>query len=231
MAPATGAAPAISEQKKMDQLNGEDTQRAFDRLFETELAPRLRQDGWEVRLEDPPQAYLHLSKPAWGDQRMNGIHFETYVLRTQLRTRAAPVALHCENGCAYRADFLRICTERLKSPDGAGGLLAERLLLPPVEVRGRADTVDLPVLDVDEEDKQRKIQTPNQVDQRRDLPCTYEIGDPASGDCSVIEVQVPFDGLTAAETVQRLAEQLDRFQTVLTPLVDETIQACKINRA
>ena len=35
--------------------------------------------GWEVRFENPPGAYLHLSKPKWGDQQMDGVHLEAYV--------------------------------------------------------------------------------------------------------------------------------------------------------
>ena len=45
------------------------------------LGDRLRHGagGWEVRFENPPGAYLHLSKPKWGDRQMDGVHLEAYV--------------------------------------------------------------------------------------------------------------------------------------------------------
>ncbi len=51
------------------------------------LGARLKQGGWEVRFEDPPSSYIHVSKPEWGDEQMNGIHIEAYVLGKQLVNR------------------------------------------------------------------------------------------------------------------------------------------------
>ena len=87
---------------------------SFDPLFD-DLAKTFRVDGvWETRQEPPPNspAYLHVSKPTWGDENMNGIHLETYVLGSQLDSRTAPVALHCEAGCPFRSEFIRLFTER-----------------------------------------------------------------------------------------------------------------------
>ncbi|CAD7935451.1 unnamed protein product [Amoebophrya sp. A25] len=77
------------------------------------LVPEFQQDGWEVRLENPPQAYMHVSRPEWGDERMNGIHLETYVLRQQFYDGVAPVALHCEGGSPVAcAEFKRRIAEK-----------------------------------------------------------------------------------------------------------------------
>ena len=70
-----------------------DEQAEFDALF-GRLADDFRTDGWEARQEMPPQAYLHVSKPNWGDENMNAIHLEAYVLGGQLKSRSALVALH-----------------------------------------------------------------------------------------------------------------------------------------
>ena len=57
-------------------------------------------EGRDGRRQEPPsRAYLHVSLPQWGDEDMNGIHIETYVLGRELAARSAPVALHCESGC------------------------------------------------------------------------------------------------------------------------------------
>mmetsp|Transcript_81322 Transcript_81322/g.230406 ORF Transcript_81322/g.230406 Transcript_81322/m.230406 type:complete len:212 (-) Transcript_81322:31-666(-) len=88
-----------------------DEQAAFDALF-AQLAASFRTDGWEVRQETPPAAYLHVSRPGWGDERLNGIHLEAYVLGGQLASRRAPVALHCEAGCPFQERFMALFTER-----------------------------------------------------------------------------------------------------------------------
>ena len=96
-------------------------QKDFDALF-LALAPKFRAAGWEARLEDPPQAYIHVSKPLWGDENMNGIHFEAYILGKQVQDEEALVALHCERGCPFQEKFQQIMTSRFqeeqkKSPD------------------------------------------------------------------------------------------------------------------
>ena len=61
------------------------------------LGDRLRDGvgGWEVRFEKPPGAYLHLSKPKWGDEQMDGVHLEAYVSLTEQEGHGeAVVALH-----------------------------------------------------------------------------------------------------------------------------------------
>ena len=68
------------------------------------MALQLRSlPGWEARQELPPEAYLHLSKPSWGDENMNGIHLETYILSKQIQNEKAVLALHCEAGCPFQA--------------------------------------------------------------------------------------------------------------------------------
>ena len=54
-----------------------DEQASYDGLF-ARLAEGVRADGWEARQETPPQAYLHVSRPGWGDGGMDGIHIEAY---------------------------------------------------------------------------------------------------------------------------------------------------------
>jgi len=81
-------------------------QESFDSLY-AELAVTLRVDGWVTEQEVPPAAYLHVSKPNWGDEKMNGIHLETYVLSQQLNNKAALVALHCEKGCPFQESFMQ----------------------------------------------------------------------------------------------------------------------------
>ena len=80
-----------------------ETAEAFESEFRT-LVDELRKggEGWEVRQEPPSGAYLHVSLPQWGDEDMNGIHIETYVLGRELAARSAPVALHCESGCPFQ---------------------------------------------------------------------------------------------------------------------------------
>ena len=91
----------------------------YARAFDT-LESRLREsewfaaEGWEVRREKPAGAYLHLNRSTWLDQRMNGCHFETYVLSGELRAGRAPVALHCEDGFPAQARFMRLITERIR---------------------------------------------------------------------------------------------------------------------
>jgi len=90
-------------------------QQSYDEAF-AELAARFRKEGWEARQEDPPQAYLHVSKPGWKDTSMNGIHFETYVLAGQLKSGFAPVMLHCERGFPQQAEFMHAFTHKARAP-------------------------------------------------------------------------------------------------------------------
>ena len=98
---------------------------SFDALF-LQLASQFRTNGWEARQEVPPQAYLHVSKPNWGDETMNGIHFETYILSKQLAEKLTPVALHCERGCPFQEKFMRLFTESLSAAQQAGSWDPER---------------------------------------------------------------------------------------------------------
>lgn len=80
-----------------------------------ELASLFRNmDGWEARQETPPSAYLHISKPGWLDQNLNGIHLETYVMAGQLQRGHAPVCLHCERGFPKQREFMKLFTERAR---------------------------------------------------------------------------------------------------------------------
>jgi len=78
-----------------------------------DLAREFAVDGWKTALENPPDAYIHVSRPLWGDENMNGIHLEAYVLGRELQTRKAPVALHCEGGCPFQRKFIARATELL----------------------------------------------------------------------------------------------------------------------
>lgn len=91
------------------------SQAAYDALF-ADLSASLRSDGWETRQESRPQAYLHMSRPAWDDANLDGIHLETYVLSDQLKSQHAVVALHCEGGWpkSFRSQFMRHMTERIQ---------------------------------------------------------------------------------------------------------------------
>ena len=89
--------------------------RCYDPLFR-KLTERFRQeDGWEARQEVPPEAYMHLSKPSWGDDKMDGIHLETYILENQIECGFAPVALHCERGCPFQKQFMQKMSEKAES--------------------------------------------------------------------------------------------------------------------
>jgi len=87
--------------------------------------------GWEVRFETPPGAYLHLSKPNWGDDNMNGVHLEAYVRVTEEEGHGeAVVALHCERGCpgGDRKSIMIALAGRIQSacvelPEGASPIL------------------------------------------------------------------------------------------------------------
>jgi aryl-alcohol dehydrogenase-like predicted oxidoreductase len=150
----------------------QDEQAVYNALFAL-LADEFRVDGWEARQEAPSQAYLHVSRPNWGDERMNGVHLEAYVLGGELESRRAPVALHCEAGCPFQARFMELFTERA------------------------ASTI-------------------------HSFPGAYTIHGPVGS--SVCEISVPF-GDSPTETVERLAEELRRLQSLAT-LIDSTIEAC-----
>ena len=82
---------------------------AFDKL-----AKRFSEmEGWECR-QEKGNAYLHVSKPNWMDQKMNGIHLETYVMDGQLQSGYAPVCVHCEGGFPKQNEFMSIFTERAR---------------------------------------------------------------------------------------------------------------------
>ena len=85
----------------------------YDEAFSC-LVREFRIGEWEVRQEDPPQAYLHISRPCWGDELMNGIHLETYVLDGQIAMGCAPVALHCEGGYPNQQRFAKVFRNRIK---------------------------------------------------------------------------------------------------------------------
>ena len=96
------------------------TQDAYNTLFQ-QLAKTFNKHGWltsqepiPVGKEAIPDAYLHISKSNWGDEKMNGIHFETYVLKGQLESKFAPVCLHCESGCKFQKKFMQLMTQRAK---------------------------------------------------------------------------------------------------------------------
>ncbi|GMH76831.1 hypothetical protein TrST_g11407 [Triparma strigata] len=99
------------------QTSAADSQIEYDNLFCRLVAAdeTLSRDGWEIRQETPAGAYLHLSRPGWFDENMNGIHIEAYVLGKQLKSRSAPVMLHAEGGVPFQGRFMELFTERAKS--------------------------------------------------------------------------------------------------------------------
>ena len=92
------------------------TAAAYDAAFTNDLANRFKNvNGWEVRQESPPGAYIHVSKPNWLDDHLNGIHLETYVMKSQIEKGYAPVCLHCEGGFPKQREFMDKFIERAKS--------------------------------------------------------------------------------------------------------------------
>ena len=95
--------------------------------------------GWEVRFETPPGPYLHVSKPSWGDESMNGVHLEAYLTRVSDGGEAV-VALHCESGCPG-GDRETLMTElaRRIEPEMDAWTREEAKLWTPVLPRGIND--------------------------------------------------------------------------------------------
>ena len=50
-------------------------------------------------VQNPLRAYLHVSKPSWGDENMDGVHLEAYVRATKVPGKGGGRRLHCESGC------------------------------------------------------------------------------------------------------------------------------------
>ena len=91
----------------MSELNDYIT--AFDKL-----AKRFSEmEGWECR-QEKGNAYLHVSKPNWQDENMNGIHLETYVMDDQLQMGYAPVCIHCEGGFPKQREFMLFFIEQAR---------------------------------------------------------------------------------------------------------------------
>ena len=91
----------------MSELNDYIT--AFDKL-----AKRFaNMEGWECR-QEKGNAYLHVSKPNWMDENMNGIHLETYIMDGQLQSGYAPVCIHCEGGFPKQREFMSVFTDKAR---------------------------------------------------------------------------------------------------------------------
>eukprot|EP01063_Lacrimia_lanifica_P009111 TRINITY_DN16130_c0_g1_i1.p1 TRINITY_DN16130_c0_g1~~TRINITY_DN16130_c0_g1_i1.p1 ORF type:complete len:290 (+),score=106.09 TRINITY_DN16130_c0_g1_i1:43-912(+) len=96
-------------------------QDAYDEMFAA-MADRFRAAGWEARQEPlragraVPDAYLHVSRPAWGDEKLNGIHLEAWVDVARMKKQGSgpPVSLHCEGGCPFQTCFMQLCSERVR---------------------------------------------------------------------------------------------------------------------
>ena len=61
---------------------------------------------------------MHLSKPNWGDDNMDGVHLEAYVCETEDPGLCeALVALHCERGCpgGDRESLITALARRIQS--------------------------------------------------------------------------------------------------------------------
>ena len=71
-------------------------------------------EGWESR-QEKGNAYLHVSKPNWLDNNMNGIHLETYIMDGQLQMGYAPVCVHCEGGFPKQREFMSLFTEQARA--------------------------------------------------------------------------------------------------------------------
>ena len=170
-------------------------QQDYDDVF-GDLASRLRSATWEVRQETPPGAYLHLSRPNWKDDNMNGLHFEAYVLCQQLQRRQALVALHCESGWSveFRKQFVPLLKRRISDK---------------LEEWNTNQNQD----DKDEGDTLGTLGNWRLVQ-----------GDADGMSTSICEVDVPF-GSVPEETGRRIEKQLQRLQT-LSGTIDETIHQC-----
>ena len=149
--------------------------REFQRLGDA-FADRAR--GWETRFLTPPGAYIHVSKPAWGDDSMDGVHLEAYVDDRG----CACVALHCEKGSPVRDR--RACVRAL----------AERVG-PDVEAWDSTST-------------------------------PWTILPRGDEDCSVCETRFATSGYSARETVDVIARELRKLQT-LAPSIDAVIASMR----
>jgi hypothetical protein len=83
-------------------------QSVFSALFYKMGMEFFSKGEWEVRFEAHPQAYIHINRPNWGDENMNGIHFEAYILGKELEEKQCYVAIHCEVGCPFQIEFHEI---------------------------------------------------------------------------------------------------------------------------
>ena len=152
---------------------------ALDREFQClgdAFADRAR--GWETRFLTPPGAYIHVSKPAWGDDSMDGVHLEAYVDDRG----CACVALHCEKGSPVRDR--RACVRAL----------AERVG-PDVEAWDSTST-------------------------------PWTILPRGDEDCSACETRFTTSGYSARETVDVIARELRKLQT-LAPSIDAVIASMR----
>ena len=60
-------------------------------------------EGWEIYNRG---VYLQLSKEGWYNERQNGVHFETYIEKPQIRERIVPIFLHAETDVPKQREFI-----------------------------------------------------------------------------------------------------------------------------
>ena len=75
----------------------------FSKLESSLRNARWFAEGWEIYNRG---VYLQLSKEGWHNERQNGVHFETYIEKPQIRERIVPIFLHAESDVPQQAEFI-----------------------------------------------------------------------------------------------------------------------------
>jgi hypothetical protein len=111
-----GAIPGLKEMQMSEA--GNPIAAEYLPLFQ-EVEGRLKQSDWFTNEwsasagEFPGGVGLQLSKSNWFNQSGNGIHFESWINRAELKRRTVPVVLHVETAFpGKKKAFLQLLLER-----------------------------------------------------------------------------------------------------------------------
>ena len=84
-------------------MNDQEATKLFDQLVEhIKTAPWFTEE-WSVYREGN---YIHIRKNNWFDDHHNGVHFETYLGKTELEEDRFPILLHAESDVPNRDQFV-----------------------------------------------------------------------------------------------------------------------------
>ena len=76
-------------------------------------------DDWDIYNRG---VYLQLYKTNWHNHRQGGVHFETYIEKSQIKQRNFPLCMHAENDCPsqsiFISKFLELEGDRIKTWKG-----------------------------------------------------------------------------------------------------------------